>query len=87
MEAGLSPFQAIRAGTRGAAEFMNAENEWGTVAVGRRADLILVDNNPLENLSAISHPAGVMVRGAWYSQAELKRELDKLAQRLKRKTE
>jgi imidazolonepropionase-like amidohydrolase len=81
VDAGLSPFEAIRAGTSGAAEFMNAASEWGTVAAGRRADLIMLDGNPLEDVSTISKPAGVMVRGKWHAQPELANELEKLAKR------
>lgn len=87
VDAGLSPFQAIRAGTSGAAEFMNAASEWGTVAVGRRADLILLEDNPLEDVSTISKPVGVMMRGKWHSQAELMSELEKLAQRFRAESE
>lgn len=83
VDAGLSPFEANRAGTGGAAEFMDAATEWGTVAAGRRADLLLLDGNPLEDVSNISKPAGVMVRGRWYSRAELMSELEKLARRLR----
>jgi imidazolonepropionase-like amidohydrolase len=84
VDAGLSPFDAIRAGTSGAAEFMNAANEFGTVAAGRRADLILLEGNPLDDISNIDKRAGVMVRGRWYSQVELTSELEKLAQRFRR---
>jgi imidazolonepropionase-like amidohydrolase len=79
VDAGLSPFEAIRAGTSGAAEFMNAGAEFGTVAAGSRADLILVEGNPLEDVLNVDKRAGVMVRGKWYSQAELQSELEKLA--------
>jgi imidazolonepropionase-like amidohydrolase len=79
VDAGLSPFEAIRAGTSGAAEFMDAANEWGTVATGRRADLILLEGNPLEDVSSIGKPAGVMMRGRWHSRAELMSALEKLA--------
>jgi imidazolonepropionase-like amidohydrolase len=87
VDAGLSPFEAIRAGTASAAEFMNAASEWGTVAAGRRADLILLEGNPLEDVSNISNPAGVMVRGTWYSRAELMSELEKQAERFGQKSE
>jgi imidazolonepropionase-like amidohydrolase len=79
VDAGLSPFEAIRAGTSGAAEFMNAGAEFGTVAKGSRADLILVEGNPLEDVSNVDKRAGVMIRGKWYSQAELQNQLEKLA--------
>jgi imidazolonepropionase-like amidohydrolase len=81
--AGLSPFEAIRAGTSGAAEFMEAATEWGTVAAGRRADLLLLDRNPFEDVSNIGKPAGVMLRGKWYPRAELMSDLEKLAQQFR----
>ena len=46
VEAGLRPYEAIRAGTVDAAEFLGARGEFGTVSVGVRADLILLEGNP-----------------------------------------
>jgi imidazolonepropionase-like amidohydrolase len=77
--AGLSPYEALRAGTSGAAEFMHASDEWGTVAVGRRADLLLLEKNPLEAVANAKTPLGVMVRGRWLPRAELDESLEKLA--------
>jgi imidazolonepropionase-like amidohydrolase len=48
VEVGLTPFEAIRVATSGAAEFLKAQNEWGRVAEGLRADLVLVGGNPLK---------------------------------------
>lgn len=87
VDAGLSPFEAIRAGTSAAAEFMDARNEFGTVAVGRRADLILIEGNPLEDVANVNKRAGVMLRGKWYSQSQLAGELDKLAARFHPKSQ
>jgi imidazolonepropionase-like amidohydrolase len=87
VDAGLSPFEAIRAGTSGAAEFMNAEEEFGTIAAGRRADLLLIEGNPLANVSHVNNRVGVMVRGRWYSQVELMNELETLAKRFHPATE
>ena len=49
----------------GAARFLETDSEVGTVEVGKRADLILLDANPLESIDALRNPAGVMVRGGW----------------------
>jgi imidazolonepropionase-like amidohydrolase len=84
VDAGLSPFEAIRAGTSGAAQFMNAGAEFGTVAAGSRADLILVEGNPLEDVSNVNKRVGVMVRGKWYSQAELQSQLERLTSQFHR---
>ena len=76
---GLSSFEALRAGTSGAAEFMRAGEEWGTVAKGRRADLLLLEANPLEDVRNAARRVGVMIRGAWCTKAELHARLEALA--------
>ncbi len=68
VEAGLKPFEALAAATRDAAEFLEASDEFGTVQVGRRADLILVKGNPLEDVRHTSELAGVMANGIWFSE-------------------
>jgi len=44
--AGLPPYAALAGGDADAAKCMRAENEWGTIAVGLRADLVLLDAKP-----------------------------------------
>jgi imidazolonepropionase-like amidohydrolase len=78
VKAGLSPYEAIKAGTKESAEFLDASAEFGTVEVGKRADLILLEANPLENVGSVSSPLGVMVRGRWFPKVELLRMLDEL---------
>ncbi len=79
VDAGLTPYQAIRAGTHDAAEFLGALDEFGTVVRGRRADLILVRDNPLDDVTRLAERLGVMVRGQWYSQSDLQARLESLA--------
>ena len=64
--AGLSPYEALRAANSGAAEFLEAQDDAGTIAAGRRADLVVVAANPLEDVEALRHPSLVMLRGAWH---------------------
>jgi hypothetical protein len=74
VENGFSPYEAIATGTVNAsavAEQMVDERDFGTVEVGRRADLLLVNENPLENIGAIRDLRGVMAAGRWYSREEL----------------
>ncbi|MEJ2513224.1 MAG: amidohydrolase family protein, partial [Anaerolineales bacterium] len=74
VESGLTNFEALAAGTRNAALVagrMGADSAWGTVAVGNRADLILLPNNPLEDVTNTQDRLGVMIRGQWFTQAEL----------------
>ena len=75
VRAGLSPFEALRAGTSDAAKFLNRDREFGTVAVGQRADLLLLEANPLENVANVGRRAGVIVSGRWSAEADLQRRL------------
>jgi imidazolonepropionase-like amidohydrolase len=73
-ENGLSPYEAIATGTINAAnaiERMTGKGDFGTIEVGQRADLILVQGNPLEDVSNIRNPLGVMAAGRWYSRETL----------------
>jgi len=79
VEAGLTPYQAIRAGTRNAAFFLEALAEFGTVEMGKRADLLLVGSNPLSDVSTIEQPVGVMIRGQWLPSEEIQQMLANLA--------
>ncbi len=81
--AGLSPYQTLVAGTRAAGEFLNehvqGSEPFGSVAVGQRADLILLSANPLEDVANVARRVGVMVRGRWMTEARLLQMLDELA--------
>lgn len=81
--AGLTPREALRAATAAPAEYL-AEvlpdlEPFGTIEVGRRADLILLDADPLEDVAHLEQPAGVMARGAWFPASELQALLDSAA--------
>ena len=67
--AGLTPYEALRTGTVAVAEFLGSNT--GTVAVGREADLVLLDANPLEDIGNSRRIHGVMLRGDWYSSSDL----------------
>lgn len=53
VNAGLSPMDAIKAATSGAAELLGEEGRLGTVARGKTADLLLVDGNPLSDITVL----------------------------------
>ncbi len=73
--AGLTPYEALRTGTVAVAEFLGTNT--GSIAVGRDADLVLLDANPLENVRDARRVHGVILRGAWYSAARLRERLEK----------
>ena len=79
--AGIDRARILALATLGAAQFLETDGEVGTVEVGRRADLILLDANPLESLAALRNPAGVMVRGAWLPRETLTGMLDLIRSR------
>jgi len=74
VENGFSPYEAIATGTVNAAEVIEAmvgDGNFGTIEVGMRADLILVNDNPLEDVANIKDIRGVMAAGRWFSEEEL----------------
>lgn len=62
VEAGLSPAAALAAATREAARFLEA-SDWGTIAAGKAADLVLLDANPLDDIHNTRRIAKVILRG------------------------
>lgn len=83
--AGLTRYQVLSAATRTPGELIARAKPtaqlFGTVTAGYRADLILTASNPLENLTALGKPQGVMVQGHWRDAKELQGLLDSVAQK------
>jgi len=77
--AGLTPYEALRTGTVAVAEFFDSNA--GMVAVGRDADLVLLNANPLEDVRHAHRIHGVMLRGTWYSADSLSERLAGYAER------
>jgi imidazolonepropionase-like amidohydrolase len=77
--AGLTPYQALETGTRNVAVFFGTLAETGTIKVGKRADLILLEGNPLADIRNTARRAGVMLRGRWLPEAEIESKLAAIA--------
>ncbi len=71
VEAGISPMNVILLATSGAARVMGMSADVGTVVPGKRADLILVDGNPLEHFADLRKVTRVIKQGRMYPTAEL----------------
>lgn len=71
VEAGLTPLQAITAATRNAARLMDASDEWGAIAPGMAADLLVVRGNPVENIGATRDIVAVIQRGIVLDRSRL----------------
>ncbi|MYD70413.1 MAG: amidohydrolase family protein [Acidobacteria bacterium] len=79
VDVGMTPYDVLEIGTRRPAEYFGAEDEFGTVAVGLRADLILLDENPIDDIANVRDPAGVMIRGRWIPRDEISERLTEIA--------
>lgn len=74
VESGFTPYEAIAAGTTVASSVvarMNGQDNFGAILPGKRADLILLEKNPLENVANTRKISGVMAAGRWYDRKTL----------------
>jgi imidazolonepropionase-like amidohydrolase len=71
VQSGMMPLEAIQSATIVSARAMNLDRDSGTIEVGKRADLILVDGNPLANISDLRKVSRVVTNGRLYNAAKL----------------
>ena len=76
--AGLTPYEALTTGTRNVALYFGALEDRGTIEIGKAADLLLLEANPLEDVGNVELLDGVMVRGRWLPRSELDEILRRL---------
>lgn len=69
--AGLSPLQVLQSATLAPAEFLGRKDRSGTVEVGKDADLVLLDSNPIEDAASLGLIAGVVLDGRYLSKSDL----------------
>ncbi|ESQ91253.1 hypothetical protein ABAC460_06725 [Asticcacaulis sp. AC460] len=79
VEAGLTPFETLRAATVNSAKYLGEFDQAGTIEVGKRADFVLVGANPLDDIRNAADVQGVFTHGKWYSSEDLKRRLARVA--------
>jgi imidazolonepropionase-like amidohydrolase len=79
VDAGLSPYEALRAATAVPADFLVRRGDFGRVREGARADLLLIEGNPLDDVDHVRRPVGVMARGNWLAREKLDEMLDSVA--------
>jgi imidazolonepropionase-like amidohydrolase len=78
VKSGLTPYQVLNSGTKNVGDYFKSKDKFGTIEVGQRADLLLVEGNPLKDIANVAKRAGVMVRGRWLSESELRKTLDQI---------
>lgn len=76
VKAGLSPYEALLTGTRNAAIASGDGDDWGTIEVGKRADMILLADNPLADIRNAQRILGVVKAGQWLDREKLDQLLD-----------
>lgn len=80
-EAGMPNYAVLAAATRNAHEYLGSLKRSGTIEEGKDADLVLLDANPIADITNTEKRAGVMLKGKWYEQSELNKWLDDIAPR------
>ncbi len=84
-EAGMSQTEILKSGSINVAKYFEREGEFGEVKAGASADFVLVQGNPLEDLSSLKAVEGVMLRGKWIPKAKLTEELARIEKKNERK--
>ena len=85
VKAGLTPVEALQAATLNPARYLGKEKELGTVERGKLADLVLLDENPLEDIRNTQRIAAVMANGRYIDKSELQKMLSELEAAANRK--
>jgi imidazolonepropionase-like amidohydrolase len=83
VQAGLSPLQALQTATINPAKYLRRENKLGAVAAGKFADLVLLDANPLENISNTKKIHAVIANGKLLQRTDLDNLLNRVEQQAK----
>ncbi|AOW10965.1 amidohydrolase family protein [Flavobacterium gilvum] len=75
-QAGLSPIDVLRTSTINGARFLKKDKNMGSVDIGKIADLVLLDKNPLEDIHAVEHISGVYTKGRFFDRKALNQILE-----------
>jgi len=76
VDAGLSPIEALKAATINGAKFLRVEDFYGTLAVGKSGDVLVLDANPLEDITNTQKINTLVMKSKTYSSADLKAMLE-----------
>lgn len=71
VEAGLTPMEALQTATIIPARIMNLDQQTGSLAVGKQADLVILNNNPLTDIRQIRNIQNIVKGGTWYRPDDL----------------
>jgi len=79
VDVGLSPYEALRSSTTEPFAFLGELEQAGTIEIGKRANLVLLQSNPLSDISATRSISGVLIQGRWLGKEDLEQGLEALA--------
>lgn len=82
-DVGMTPYEIFKTGSANVGEYFKEQDTFGLVATGHRADLVLLNENPLDNVANLKKRSGVMTRGQWLSEEDIQKELTNIAARVK----
>jgi imidazolonepropionase-like amidohydrolase len=77
-QAGMTPNEILVTGSLNIAKYFEKEGQFGVIKKGASADFVMVEGNPLEDLSNLRNVNGVMVRGKWLPKEKLQGELKRI---------
>jgi imidazolonepropionase-like amidohydrolase len=80
-DAGISKYEVIRSGTVNVGEYFRAQDRFGAIAPGQRADMVMLDANPLDNVANYQKISGVVLRGKWMPASDIDARLKQIAAR------
>lgn len=80
-DADMTPYEIMVTGTRNVGRYFADTDTFGLVAEGHRADLLLVNSNPFNDVAHIADHAGVMIRGRWLSPDVIAQRLEVIEKR------
>ncbi len=84
-EAGMSPYEILVSGSVNVARYFEREGEFGQIKKGAAADFVLLEGNPLNDLTHLKKVNGVMVSGKWLTKERLQGELKRIEKKNVRK--
>lgn len=75
VDVGLTPFQALRTSTTAPFEYLGESGRAGTIEVGKQTDLLLLGENPLQDVAAAAEIDGVLIRGRWLGRLDIQKRM------------
>jgi len=78
---GMKPLEILQSATMNGAKFMGKFDKTGSIEIGKVADLVIVDENPLHDINAVSKTAGVFTKGKYFDKSALNQMLEDAAKK------